>query len=55
MIIQSFLYNVIFFTFGLVLEYYFHVKPTDTGHYFFAFAAANLTGPPSSAAMPPIT
>ena len=45
MITQSFLYNAIFFTSGLVLEYYFHVKPTDTGYYFFAFAAGNLLGP----------
>jgi MFS family permease len=45
MITQSFLYNAIFFTSGLVLEYFFHVKPTDTGYYFFAFAAGNLAGP----------
>ncbi|HZR52096.1 MAG TPA: MFS transporter [Streptosporangiaceae bacterium] len=45
MITQSFLYNAIFFTSGLVLEFYFHVKPTDTGYYFFAFAAGNLAGP----------
>jgi MFS family permease len=45
MITQSFLYNAIFFTSGLVLEYYFHVKATDTGYYFFAFAAGNLAGP----------
>ena len=45
MITQSFLYNAIFFTSGLVLEFYFHVKPTDTGYYFFAFAAGNLLGP----------
>jgi MFS family permease len=45
MITQSFLYNAIFFTSGLVLEYYFHVNPTDTGYYFFAFAAGNLAGP----------
>ena len=45
MITQSFLYNAIFFTSGLVLEYYFHVSPTNTGYYFFAFAAGNLAGP----------
>ena len=45
MITQSFLYNAIFFTSSLVLEYFFHVKPTDTGYYFFAFAAGNLAGP----------
>jgi MFS family permease len=45
MITQSFLYNAIFFTYGLVLEFFFHVKPTDTGYYFLAFAAGNLLGP----------
>ncbi len=45
MITQSFLYNAIFFTYGLVLEYFFHVKPTDTGYYFLAFAVGNLAGP----------
>ena len=46
MITQSFLYNAIFFTYGLVLEFYFHVNPaTDTAYYFFAFAAGNLLGP----------
>jgi hypothetical protein len=41
MITQSFLYNAIFFTSGLVLEFYFHVKATDTGYYFFASAGAS--------------
>jgi MFS family permease len=45
MITQSFLYNAIFFTYGLVLTLFFHVKPTDTGYYFLAFAAGNLAGP----------
>ncbi len=45
MITQSFLYNAIFFTYGLVLEFFFHVKPTDTGYYFLAFAVGNLAGP----------
>ncbi|MBV9095923.1 MAG: MFS transporter [Streptosporangiaceae bacterium] len=45
MITQSFLYNAIFFTYGLVLEFFFHVKPTDTGYYFLAFCAGNLLGP----------
>jgi MFS family permease len=44
-ITQSFLYNAIFFTYGLVLEFYFHVKATDTAYYFMAFAAGNLLGP----------
>jgi MFS family permease len=45
MITQSFLYNAIFFTSSLVLEYFFKVKDTDTSYYFFAFAAGNLLGP----------
>jgi MFS family permease len=45
MITQSFLYNAIFFTYGLVLTFFFHVKPTDTGYYFLAFAFGNLLGP----------
>jgi MFS family permease len=45
MITQSFLYNAIFFTYGLVLEFFFHVKTNDIPYYFFAFAAGNLLGP----------
>lgn len=40
-----FLYNSIFFTYGLVLEFFFHVNPKDTGWYFLAFAVGNLAGP----------
>jgi len=45
MITQSFLYNAIFFTYGLVLEFFFHVSTSDTGYYFLAFAVGNLAGP----------
>jgi MFS family permease len=45
MITQSFLYNSIFFTYGLVLEFFFHVSTKDTGYYFLAFAIGNLAGP----------
>jgi MFS family permease len=45
MITQSFLYNAIFFTYGLVLEFFFHVGANDTGYYFLAFAVGNLAGP----------
>ncbi len=45
MITQSFLYNAIFFTYPLVLEFFFHVSPKSTGYYFLAFAAGNLAGP----------
>ena len=45
MITQSFLYNAIFFTYGLVLQFFFHVAPGNTPYYFMAFAAGNLLGP----------
>jgi MFS family permease len=45
MITQSFLYNAIFFTYGLVLLYFFHVPAKDTPYYFMAFCAGNLLGP----------
>jgi MFS family permease len=45
MITQSFLYNAIFFTYGLVLKFFFHVSAGNVGYYFFAFAAGNLLGP----------
>ncbi len=45
MITQSFLYNAIFFTYGLVLEFFFHVSTGNTPYYFMAFAAGNLLGP----------
>jgi MFS family permease len=45
MITQSFLYNAIFFTYGLVLKFFFHVPAASTPYYFLAFAAGNLLGP----------
>ncbi len=45
MITQSFLYNAIFFTYGLVLKFFFHVSAAHVGYYYFAFAAGNLLGP----------
>ena len=45
MITQSFLYNAIFFTYGLVLQFFFHVPPGKTPYYFMAFCAGNLLGP----------
>jgi MFS family permease len=45
MITQSFLYNAIFFTYGLVLQFFFHVPVTQTAYYFMAFCAGNLLGP----------
>jgi MFS family permease len=42
---QSFLYNAIFFTSGLVLTHFYGVAPPDVPTYFYAFAAGNLLGP----------
>jgi MFS family permease len=42
---QSFLYNAIFFTYGLVLKFFFHIPAASVPYYFFAFAAGNLLGP----------
>ncbi|MEV5747754.1 MFS transporter [Actinoallomurus sp. NPDC052308] len=45
MISQSFLYNAIFFTYGLVLKHFYGVSDHEVAKYFFAFAAGNLLGP----------
>ncbi len=45
MITQSFLYNAIFFTYGLVLNLFFHIPTGHVPYYYFAFAAGNLLGP----------
>ncbi len=42
---QSFLYNAIFFTYGIVLNRFFNVPVNQVPYYFFAFAAGNLLGP----------
>ncbi len=42
---QSFLYNAIFFTYGLVLTHFYHVPGAVVPRFFFAFAAGNLLGP----------
>jgi MFS family permease len=45
MISQSFLYNAIFFTYGLVLKHFYGVSDHSVATYFFAFAAGNFLGP----------
>ena len=45
MISQSFLYNAIFFTYGLVLKHFYGIADHDVPKYFFAFAVGNLLGP----------
>ncbi len=45
MITQSFLYNAIFFTYGLVLKEFYGVPNGSLPYYFIAFAVGNLAGP----------
>ena len=45
MITQSFLYNAIFFTYGLVLKQFYKVPDGRLPYYFIAFAIGNLAGP----------
>src|SRR5215831_3125780 len=45
MITQSFLYNAIFFTYGLVLVHFYGVSATKVPLYGLAFSVGNLLGP----------
>jgi MFS family permease len=45
MITQSFLYNAIFFTYGLVLTQFYGVSATSVPIYGLAFSVGNLLGP----------
>src|SRR5207253_6234894 len=45
MVTQAFLYNAIFFTYGLVLSNFYRIPADQLGFYFFPFAAGNLLGP----------
>lgn len=45
MIGQAFLYNAIFFTYGLVLTTFYHVPNSHVGYYLIAFAVGNVLGP----------
>jgi MFS family permease len=42
---QAFLYNAIFFTYALVLNRYYSVRPEHTGIYLFPLALGNFAGP----------
>ena len=42
---QAFLYNAVFFTFGLVLTTFYHVRTDAVGFYLIAFAVGNFLGP----------
>jgi MFS family permease len=45
MLSQAFLYNAIFFSYGLVLESFHGVRPARVGVYMIPFAAGNFLGP----------
>ena len=42
---QAFLYNAIFFTYGLILTVFYQVGATDIGWYIVPFAIGNFLGP----------
>ncbi|HTZ69346.1 MAG TPA: MFS transporter [Acetobacteraceae bacterium] len=45
MVAQAFLFNAVFFTYGLILAKFYHVDATRIGLYIFPLAAGNLLGP----------
>jgi len=45
MVTQAFLYNAIFFTYGLVLTTFYHIDPSTVGLYLIPFAIGNIIGP----------
>ncbi len=45
MVAQAFLFNAVFFTYGLVLARFYHVAPERTGVYILPLAAGNFLGP----------
>src|SRR5215204_3121473 len=42
---QAFLYNAIFFTYGLILGQFYGVDASQVGYYIFPFAVGNVLGP----------
>ncbi len=45
MLAQAFLYNALFFTYGLILSRFYGVPPDQTGLYLLPLAAGNFMGP----------
>ena len=45
MVGQAFLYNAIFFTYGLVLTTFYHIPASTVGLYLIPFAIGNIIGP----------
>ncbi len=42
---QAFLYNAIFFTYGLILGEFYRIDASSVGYYIFPFAIGNFIGP----------
>ena len=45
MVAQAFLFNAVFFTYGLVLTKFYHIEEARTGIYILPLAAGNFLGP----------
>jgi MFS family permease len=45
MVAQAFLFNAVFFTYGLVLTHFYHVEETRVGVYLLPLALGNFAGP----------
>jgi MFS family permease len=45
MVAQAFLFNAVFFTYGLVLTSFYHIQEARTGLYILPLAAGNFLGP----------
>jgi MFS family permease len=45
MVAQAFLFNAVFFTYGLVLTHFYHVEQTRVGLYLLPLAVGNFAGP----------
>jgi MFS family permease len=45
MVAQAFLFNAVFFTYGLVLTTFYHINEAQTGLYILPLAAGNFLGP----------
>lgn len=45
MVAQAFLFNAVFFTYGLVLTKFYHIQENEAGIYILPLAAGNFLGP----------
>jgi MFS family permease len=45
MVAQSFLYNSVFFSYGLILSHFYHVSEQHVGYYLLPLALGNFCGP----------